>query len=88
MEVRKLEYGHGLAIMILVGELMGLSPTLADDAKRLLDGQAIHPMMGAAIEKEAMRMNELVRGDTNRLAQANATAERLKVQYGFLPPDA
>lgn len=86
MELRKFEYGHGLAVMILAGELMGLSPALVNEAKRLLDEEPIHPMIATAMEKEAGRVNDLVRTDTDKLAQANFYAKRLKVQYGFVAP--
>lgn len=69
--------------MVLVGELMGLSPTLVAEARKTLDGEPIHPMSGAAIEKEAIRMNELLRVSPARIAEANAHAESLKVKYGF-----
>jgi hypothetical protein len=36
MELRKFEYGHGNALMILVAEQMGLSPALVDEAKLTL----------------------------------------------------
>lgn len=86
MNLRKFEYGHGNAIMILVAEQMGLSPLLVDEAKRLLNGEAIHPMSGAAIEREAIRVNDLVRGNPEQVAQANAHAEQLKAQFGFIAP--
>lgn len=81
--MRKLEYGHGNAIMILVGAELGLSPSLVDEATRTLNGEAVHVMTGAAIETEAVRINDLVRYDPKTLAQANALAEQMKAQYGF-----
>ena len=88
MALRKFEYGYGNALMVLVGELMGLSPALIVEAKKTLDGQVIHPMSGAAIEKEAVRMNDLLRISPEKIAEANAHAESLKVQYGFLAAPA
>lgn len=88
MALRKFEYGYGNALMILVGELMGLSPSLVDEAKKTLDGEVIHPMSGAAIEKEAVRMNDLLRISPEKIAEANAHAEKLMVQYGFLTATA
>lgn len=84
MALRKFEYGYGNALMVLVGELMGLSPSLVAEAKKTLDGEVIHPMSGAAIEKEAVRMNDLLRSSPGKISEANAHAEKLKVQYGFL----
>ncbi len=83
-KLRTFQHGHGIAIMLLVAEIMGLDPLLATDAKRLLDGEAIHPMTGAAMEKEAVRMNDVLRSDPEKIAQANEHAKMLKVQYGFL----
>ncbi len=88
MALRKFEYGHGSALMVLVGEVMGLSPSLVAEAKKTLDGEVIHPMSGAAIEKEAIRMNDLLRNSPEKIAEANAHAENLKVQYGFLAAPA
>jgi hypothetical protein len=82
MQMRKFEYGHGNAIMILVADQMGLSPSLVAEAKLALDGGAVHVMTAAAIEKEAVRMNDVVRHSA-ALVQANAIAETLKVQFGF-----
>ena len=67
---------------------MGLSPSLVAEAKKTLGGEAIHPMSGAAIEKEAVRMNDLLRSSPEKIAEANAHAETLKVQYGFLLPQS
>lgn len=83
MKLRKFECGHGNAIMILVAEQMGLSPSLVAEAKQTLNGGAVHVMTAAAIEKEAARVNDLVRHSADLLTQANANAEALKVQYGF-----
>lgn len=84
MELRKFEYGHGNAIMILVAEHLGLRPGLVTEAKQTLDGGQIHPMTGAALENEASRMNDLVRQKgLDALVQANVHAETLKAKYGF-----
>lgn len=85
MTNRAFQYGHGHAIMILVAEMMGLSPSSVADAKQLLDGKEVHPMTGAAMEREAIRVNDLLRSDPEQIAVANRHAEQLKVQYGFLP---
>ncbi|WP_225934812.1 hypothetical protein [Cupriavidus sp. EM10] len=76
-------YGHGNSIILLVAEKMGLEPSLTDAAKRHLRGEETHPMTGAAIEREAERMNDLLKHDASLIAQANGLAEGLKVEYGF-----
>lgn len=80
---RPMTYGHGNCIIILVGQKMGMEPSLIDDAKKHLDAGALHPMTGAAMEREAIRLNDLLRHDPELIAQANAHAEDLKIQHGF-----
>ncbi|CAM8642382.1 hypothetical protein MCEMSEM18_03517 [Comamonadaceae bacterium] len=41
-------------------------------------------MTSAAMEKEAVRCNDLLRGDASLITQANAYAEILKAEHGFL----
>jgi hypothetical protein len=81
--VKPMTYGHGNAIMILSGDRMGLSPALVVEARKHLEGGDIHPMTAAAVEKEAVALNDRVRGDARLLEQANTHAEDLKVLYGF-----
>ncbi|ENZ77962.1 MULTISPECIES: hypothetical protein [Ralstonia] len=81
--LKPMNYGHGMSIMILVGEKMNLSPTHTEDAKQDLEGGSAHPMTAAAMEREAVRLNDLLRHDASLIAQANAHAQDLKVQYGF-----
>lgn len=80
---KPMNYGHGKSIIILVGEMMGLAPSFVDDAKRHLDGGSLHPMTGAAMEREAIRLNDLLRRDPQLIGQANAHAGELKIQHGF-----
>ncbi|VWC82199.1 hypothetical protein BLA39750_01286 [Burkholderia lata] len=75
--------GDGNAIMVLVAEHMGLNPALVAEATRHLEGGTVHPMSGAAIEKEAAAMNDRLRVDAKLIAQANAHSDDLKMQYGF-----
>ena len=76
-------YGDGQALMVLAAERMGLSPAMLDDAKKLLEGKAIHPMTGAAISNEACRMNDQLRHDASLIEQANAHVKALATEYGF-----
>lgn len=82
-KTKTMTYGDGNAIMIIAADRMGLSPALLDEAIKQLKGESIHPMTAAAIEKEACRMNDLVRQDDVLLAKANSHAQALKVEYGF-----
>lgn len=53
-------------------ERMGLNPALVAEATRQLEGGTVHPMTGAAIEKEAAAMNDRSSG-----RKADRTGERL-----------
>lgn len=72
--MKTMSYGDGNAIMILVADKMGLAPGLVVDARHRLEGRTIHPTTGAAIEREAVRVNEMLRHDATRIAQANRLA--------------
>jgi hypothetical protein len=80
---KTLTYGDGQALMVLAADRMGLSPAMLDDAKKLLEGKAVHPMTGAAISNEACRMNDHLRHDASLIEQANAHAKALATEYGF-----
>ena len=60
-----------------------LSDLANDDAKKLLEGKAVHPMTGAAISNEACRMNDQLRHDASLIEQANAHVKALATEYGF-----
>lgn len=81
---KAMTYGHANAIIILAGDRMGFSPALVDQARQHLEGASIHPMTGAAMEKEAVALNERVRRKPSLLPVANAHAEDIRVQYGFV----
>ncbi|MFP3637834.1 hypothetical protein [Paraburkholderia sp. SIMBA_054] len=81
--LRRLTHGYGNAIMVLVADRMGLAPALVAESSRYLMGGDIHPMTGAAIEREAVAMNERLRVDAGFIAQANTYAQELAAQYGF-----
>lgn len=46
MSDKSINYGQGNAIMVLVGEVMGLNPGHLDDAKKMVKGLTVHPMIG------------------------------------------
>ena len=81
--MKKFTVGDGYAAMILVGQRMGLEPKLVEDAKRQLEGGSIHPMTGAAMEKDASILNDRLRHDADLIVRANLHAEHIKAEYGF-----
>lgn len=82
--LKPMTYGHGIAMMLIAVEQMGLPMILVQEAKRHLEGGAIHPITAKAMEDEAVRANDLVRHDEQQIAQANQYVQQLKVQYGFV----
>lgn len=81
--MKNFTHGDSIAIMILAGQRMGLNPKHQDDARRQLEGGAIHPMTGAAMDSEATDVNNRLRHDPSLIAKANIHAEHLKAEYGF-----
>ncbi|MDK2126696.1 hypothetical protein [Parachitinimonas caeni] len=82
---RSMTYGDGQAIILLVAERMGLSPSHLEDAMRQLRREVIHPMTGAAIEKEAMRVSNSIRHDVSLVRLANDISNEFKAKFGFVP---
>jgi len=86
--MRPITYGESNALMILVAETMGLAPALVDAARQLLQGKPLHPMTGASMEREAVRIHDLVRErGESAITQANLLADRLKDEYQFRPAE-
>lgn len=81
--MKQFTIGDGDAIMILAAQRMGRNPLHVDDAKRQLEGGAIHPITAKAINTEAANSNNSLRHDATLIAQANIHAEHLKCEYGF-----
>lgn len=80
-----LTYVQASAIKLLVGERMGLAPALVDDARKYLEGGAVDLINSAAIEKEAVSLDNRLRTDPTLNEQVNTLADDLKAQYGFAP---
>jgi len=78
-----LNYGQGNAVMILVGDKMGLTPALVGEAKRHLQGGVIHVITAKAMEDAAVHINDQLRHDAALIAQANDHANEIKLEYGF-----
>jgi len=81
--MKQMNYGHAQSVMIVAGERMGLNPSLAAEAKRHLEGGAVHIITAKAMEAEAVRLNEQLRHDASLIAQANGHAEQIMAEYGF-----
>ena len=80
---KTMTYGDGNAIIILTAARMGLAPASLHDASRQLRGAPLHPITGAAIEREAGRIHETMRLEPALVDTANRHANAIKVQYGF-----
>lgn len=76
-------YGDSNAFMILASQRMGLNPAHIEDAKKQLEGGSIHPMVSAAMGKEASAMNDQLRHDAALIAKANIHVEHIAMEYGF-----
>lgn len=87
-QLKRMSYGHACCIMVLAAEMLRMNPSLLDEARAHLSGRSLHPIAAAALEREAFRMNELLRHDPGLVSQANAYADSLAGQYGFASPSA
>jgi hypothetical protein len=81
--MKKYTYGDSIAVMILVGERLNLNPSHVEDAKRQLNGGAIHPITAASMEKESVRLNSSMALDENAVRKANLYVEVVMEEYGF-----
>ena len=80
---KPMTYGDGNAIIVLTAARMGLSPASLHDASRQLRGVPLHPITGAAIEREACRIHATMRLEPALVDTANRHANAIKAQYGF-----
>lgn len=62
---------------------MGLNPGHLDDAKKMVKGLTVHPMIGKSIEDEAIRLNDKLRHDVSLITNANEHAQDIMIQCGF-----
>jgi hypothetical protein len=83
MQLKKLTYGDSMAVMILVGQRLGVTAVHVDDAVKQLNGVSVYPMTAAAMEKEAVRLNNSLAHDEEAIKKANLIAEVVKEEYGF-----
>ena len=71
------------AIKILAAEQTGFQVALADQAKRALLGEVLHPMMGAAMCTEATRIHNHFRQSDSLIIMANRFANTIYKACGF-----
>lgn len=79
-----LTYGQCQAVKVLVAQRLGLAPSSADDAVKLMQGAPVHPMQAVSVEHEAIKIhNALAAGDPSKVAQANDVGKQVLTDYGF-----
>lgn len=78
-----MNYGQGQAVMVLVGERMGFSMLNTKHAKQVLAGEDVHPMFQAAIEREAVDLNNRLRSQPTQIARANAIARDVTTELSL-----
>lgn len=81
---KRMTYGQGCAIMLLVGERMGKAPGYLDEARKCARGERLHPRIGAAIEHESVQLNDQLRSDAALIAQANVLAQELMLEFSLV----
>lgn len=77
-------YGHGQAIIVLVGQSLGLEQSTSEIAIDLLNDKPLHSMYSARVSKEATLIHNQIAASEELVSKANQIAQELKVQYGFL----
>lgn len=75
--------GECWALMIVAAAELGLTPGYIAEARSVLDGHCVHPMVGAALSRESSAMNDLLRHDADLIAKGNEVVGRLLAQHGL-----
>lgn len=78
-----MNYGQTQAVMVLVGERMGFEMPSAELSKKVLAGGTIHQMHHAAIEREAVDLNNRLRVQPDLIAQANNLSSAVISEFGL-----
>jgi hypothetical protein len=83
--MKKFTVADGYAVMILVGQRMGINSSVLDvsRAQRQLEGKPVHVMFASSLEAAAIQINDRLRHSPDLVAQANRHAERVMSEYGF-----
>ena len=78
----KMNYGQTQAVMVLAGKRLGYEMPNAANAEKVLGGESVHVMHQAAIEREAVDIHEIIRGEPPEvMAQANKHCADLIAEY-------
>jgi formate-dependent phosphoribosylglycinamide formyltransferase (GAR transformylase) len=80
---KKMSYGDGQAIKILVSEKLGFDPSNTDIARKQLSGSTIHPINFAQLEKESTEMHNRLSKDPVAVKSANKIANEIALEHGF-----
>lgn len=76
-----MNYGQQQAIMVLAGERLGFPMATAAHARVTLEGKPVHPMHGAAVEKEATELHNKIRAQADLVTQANKHCADLIAEF-------
>lgn len=68
---RPISYLTGCALKVLTAEKLGLNPGYLEAAKTAVIGGAMHPMIAAAIEREAVNAHNAIAGNRDLMEKAN-----------------
>lgn len=82
-KLKKMTYGCGQAIKVLVAQKLDHSVTNSEVAKKHLKGETIHPIDFAELEKEATVFHNRLARDVEAVKQANVISNQLAVDYGY-----
>jgi hypothetical protein len=82
-EARSPTYGELQAMKILAADELGLQPSDLGTAKDLMQGRQPHAMLLARMEREAVRIHNLIRGDVRLVQRANEQMKILAARYGL-----
>lgn len=80
---KPMNYGQSQALKVLAAHRMGLTATCTDDAIALMMGRPVHPMIAAAIGREAARIHNELAQDASTVNTANTHVHALMAEYGF-----
>lgn len=80
---KTMNYGQCQAVKVLAAHRMGLTATCTDDAIALMMGRPVHPMIAAAVEREAARIHNELAQDASTVNTANTHVHALMAEYGF-----
>ena len=80
---KTMAYADALAIKVLAAKALGQETTCHDIATKQLQGEPLHPMDGARLEREATAIHNALAANEAKMKEANLVAQRLAVEYDF-----